>query len=89
MQNIKAYEAMSKLELSETERQWVCEMSNTFHFDALESIDVSGVEPLITVLDIKNVLREDACVKTLTREELLSNAPERYDGYFQAPKTLD
>ena len=89
MRNIEDYEAMSKLELSESERRWVREMSDQFHFDALENIDVSGVEPLITVLGIKNVLREDKSVKMLTREELLSNAPEQYDGCFQVPKTLD
>jgi aspartyl/glutamyl-tRNA(Asn/Gln) amidotransferase C subunit len=40
------------------------------------------------VLNLQNVLREDAAKKLLSREELLSNAPEQYDGYFQVPGTL-
>ena len=91
MKNIKDYEAMVKLELSETERRLVYAGADmlTDSFRRLEDIDISGVEPLVTVLNIKNIFREDACKKTLLREELLAGAPERYDGYFQVPKTLD
>jgi len=91
MRNVKDYEAMAKLDLPEYERQWVSErmelLIDSFH--ALEGVDTSGVEPLVTVLDIQNVLREDVAVKQFTREEILSNAPEQYDGYFQVPRTLD
>ena len=58
-------------------------------FSALESIDTEGVDILYTVLDIKNIFREDKTVKFMSRETLLSNAPEQYNGYFQVPKTLD
>jgi Asp-tRNA(Asn)/Glu-tRNA(Gln) amidotransferase C subunit len=27
-------------------------------------------------------------VKAITRDELLSDAPEQYDGYFQIPRTV-
>ena len=91
MQSIKAYEAMAKLRLSEAERQWVSDRADmlTGSFSALLEIDTSKTQPLVTVLDIQNVLREDVCVKTVSREELLANAPEQYDGYFQVPKTLE
>ena len=91
MQNIKDYEAMVKLNLPESERQWVscCADALMESFAALEKIDTSGAEPLVTVLDIRNVLREDVSIKLLSREELLANAPEQYDGYFQVPKTLE
>ena len=91
MKDIKEYEAMAKLDLPETERQWaagrLAELVNGF--SALAEIDCSGTEPLVTVLDIKNILRDDAAGKFITRDELLANAPEVYDGYFQVPKTLD
>ena len=91
MQNLKNYEAMAKLDLPETERQWISERANMLlsGFGELESINTAEVEPLVTVLDLQNILREDVCVKILPREELLANAPEQYDGYFQVPKTLD
>ena len=91
MIDIKKYEAMAKLDLSETEsRSLSMRIDNLIEsFSALENVDTSSTEPLVSVLDITNVLRDDIVKKTITREELLSNAPEQYDGYFQVPKTLD
>ena len=91
MQNIKSYEAMVKLDLPDEQRQWVSGCADMLiqSFEQLRDIDVSGVQPMVTVLDIHSVLREDTSVKVISREELLSNAPEQYDGYFQAPKILD
>jgi aspartyl-tRNA(Asn)/glutamyl-tRNA(Gln) amidotransferase subunit C len=82
---------MAKLTLTEDERQWASGLADKLKesLPALEAIDTEGVEPLITVLDVQNVFREDVAVKMLTREELLSNAPEQCDGYFQVPKALE
>ena len=90
MKNINDYEAMAKLDLSETERRWVSDKADMLidSFSQIKNIDTSGVEPLVTVLNIKNIFREDICTKMLSREELLANAPEQCDGYFQVPKTL-
>jgi len=92
LHNIKEYEATAKFELSETERQWVSDCIDTLtgDFRALESVDTSETESLVTVLNIQNVLRDDiATEKIVSRDELLSNAPEQYNGYFQVPKTLE
>ena len=91
MIDTKIYEAMAKLNLPETERQWVKDRAEKLmdSFSALENIDTTNTEPLVTVLNIQNVMREDEAKKFITREELLSNAPEQYDGYFQVPKTLE
>jgi len=91
MENIRDYEKMAKLELSENELERMSALADmlTGSFDALAQVDTDGVEPLVTVLDVKNVLRDDVAVKMLEREELLENAPEQYVGYFQVPKTLD
>ena len=91
MIDIRKYEKLVKLDLTEYARQSISidverELES---FSALESIDTGGVEPLVTVLDMQNVLREDIAEKFMTREELLSNAPEQYDGYFQVPRTLE
>lgn len=90
MIDIRKYEGMAKVSLSETERNWVSSCAELLlkSFDELEKIDTDA-EPLITVLDIKNVFREDVASKIISREELLSNAPEQYDGYIQVPKTLE
>ncbi|MCL2294304.1 MAG: Asp-tRNA(Asn)/Glu-tRNA(Gln) amidotransferase subunit GatC [Spirochaetes bacterium] len=91
MQNVKRYEMLNKLELAEDEyvRVSACADKLTESFKLLEGIDTSGAEPLITVLDIQNVLREDVCVKTIPREELLAPAPDSTGGFFRVPKTLE
>ena len=92
MKNINEYEATAKFELSDAQRQWASACSDllTASFQALNAVDTSAVEPLVTVLDIRNVMRDDvAAEKIVSREELLSNAPEQYNGYFQVPKTLE
>ena len=91
MPDIKDFEAMAMLDLSETERALLSTKLTdlTRGFETLERIDTKGVEPLVTVIDMHNVMREDIPVKLMPREEILANAPEQYDGYFQVPGTLD
>ena len=88
---IKEYEEMAKFDLPEAERQELTDRLEKLiaDFSALEKIDTAGTEPLVTVLDINNIMRNDVVKKFFTREELLSGAPEEYDGYFRVPKTLD
>lgn len=90
MEDIREYEAMAKLNLPDEEREKIMNHANNLRssFSALADIDTNNTTPLVTVLDIQNVLREDKSVKMVSREELLENAPMQYDGYFQVPKTL-
>lgn len=91
VQEIRAYEAMAKLDPPGAERDWALKQAAMLEesFNALPNIPTDGVEPLVSVLPLKNVLREDVAVRMLPREEILANAPEQYDGYFQVPKTLE
>ena len=91
MSNIRDYEAMAMLDLPDAERETLGRLLDdlTKGFAVLEQIDTDGVEPLVTVLSMQNILREDVAGKLLTREEILANAPEQYDGYFQVPGTLE
>jgi len=91
MRDIEQYEAVAKFDLPDAERQWISKSAGILaeSFKALEAVDTSGVLPLCTVLSAHNVMREDVSEKKISREELLWGAPEQYDGYFQAPKTLE
>lgn len=91
MKNIERYEAIAKLDLPEEERKWISDVADKLaeSFKVLSEVDVSGAEPLVSVLGVQNILREDISAKMIERDELLSDAPEQYDGYFQVPKTLD
>lgn len=96
MLNIENYEAMAKLKLPDNEREWINIRADMLisSFSELEKINTDDVNPMVTVLDLQNILRDDITVKMLPREEILSNAPEQnapeqYDGYFQVPRTLE
>jgi len=90
LRSFSDYENMAMLDLSDAERARLKERFDEIvaGFSALDAIDVEGVKPLVSVLDLQNILREDIAHKTFTREKMLSSAPEQYGGYFQIPKTI-
>ncbi|MCL2391160.1 MAG: Asp-tRNA(Asn)/Glu-tRNA(Gln) amidotransferase subunit GatC [Oscillospiraceae bacterium] len=91
MLEINGYEAMAMLDLDEAERKQLAMHIEGLKesFSALDSVDTSGILPLVSVPQLQNVLREDVADKMMSRDEILKNAPEQYDGYFQVPGTLD
>ena len=91
MRDFADYESMAMLELSDAERDLLRKRFDALAdgFSVLDAFDTNDVAPLVSVLDLKNVLREDEAKKFLSREELLANAPEQHDGYFQVPAAID
>lgn len=89
--NILEYEKMVKLNLPESERAWIIEKATRLEesFDEISAIDTEAAEPLISVLNLENRLREDVSHKELSRDEILKNSPEQNEGYFQVPKTIE
>lgn len=91
LQTLLEYETMVKFNLPEPERKWILEKATELEnrFNELSSIDTEGIEPLISVLDLKNRLREDISYKELSRDEILKNSPEHSEGLFMVPKTIE
>ena len=79
------------LDLSESERSQLKERFEAVSggFSALDAYNTDEVEPLVTVLESHNILREDVSSKFMPRGELLANAPEQHDGYFQVPAAIE
>ncbi len=73
-----------KIEATEAEfnkiLQWV---------DQLAEVDVSGVEPLISVNENNLTLREDEVTEGNQSEAILANAPMKEYGYFTVPKVVE
>ena len=59
------------------------------YVDKLNELDTDGVEPMSHVFPVNNVFREDIVTNGDDREEILANAPERKDGAFVVPKTVE
>ena len=95
MDDIKVYEDSTRIVLTGAERQWASSVLDRLilSFNELEKYDTDKAAPLITVLDIDNIFREDKVIKEFTREDLMSAVPavsrdEAVDsGYYPAPIT--
>ena len=59
------------------------------YVDTLGELDTGGVEPLSHAQPLQNVFREDIPTPSLSREDVLKNAPDTKDGCFLAPQTFE
>ena len=57
-------------------------------WEALAHIDTEDVERMVHVQPMINVLREDVAAQPFSRDDLLAQAPESMDGYWQVPQVL-
>jgi len=91
MRGFTDYESMAMFDLVEAERLVLAGRFDIVvdGFSALDGYDTSEVEPLVSVLDVPCVLRDDVSMKIFSRDEVLRNAPESHDGYFQVPATIE
>ena len=90
MDEIKRYENINKFVLTDEEREWVRERVD-FLFDGflqLEDIDTSDISPLISVLNLSNIMRDDVASEDRWREKLLSTAHTDNPEYFELPRIL-
>lgn len=57
-------------------------------WEDLAAIDTENIERMVHVRPMTNVLREDVASQPFDREDLLAQAPESMDGYWQVPQVL-
>ncbi len=56
--------------------------------NALKSIDTENTEPMVHVMEMTNVLREDVRSQPFKRDDLLSSAPQRSDDSWVVPRLV-
>jgi len=59
------------------------------YFDKLNTIDVSGEEPMAHPFPVFNVLGEDEPSATLSQEDALANAPKQRNQQLVVPKVVE
>lgn len=59
------------------------------HFQVLNEIDTSNVPPTAQTLNSHSVQRADEVQPSLSRSEVLRNAPRTEDGYIRVRAVLD
>ena len=90
-EEVKKVALLARLELDEGEISLQAKHLNRLlqQFEALQTLDVTGVEPTSHSVPMFNIFRKDIVQESLTREETLQNAPESRDGCFIVPRILE
>jgi aspartyl-tRNA(Asn)/glutamyl-tRNA(Gln) amidotransferase subunit C len=74
----------------DSKERLVHEMGDILNYmDKLDELDTEGIEPMMHVLDLTNVYREDVVRESLSREDAMRNAPKSDGEYFLVPRILD
>src|SRR5579862_7849510 len=90
-EDVRKVALLARLELTDDEIDEQARHLNALleQFQALQQVDVSGIEPTSHSIPVVNVLREDIARPSLTPAEALANAPETRDGCFIVPHILE
>ena len=59
------------------------------HFDVLGNLDTDGVEPTGHSVDVESVTRDDVVEDSLSKDEVLSNAPDREADFLRVRAVLE
>ena len=88
LEQIKHLAHLSRLEFSEEElEEMQDDMGKILDFVAqIDTLDLSGIEPLTQMSESVNVMREDQTKGMLEKDEALKNAPDANSDYFRVPK---
>lgn len=81
---------LARLKLSDDEKQKIADKLVLVlkHFESINEVDTNGVEPLVTPIELEQVLRVDQVIADLTPEEILKNAPAKQGNLFKVPPVI-
>jgi len=57
--------------------------------EQLNEVDVEGVEPMTSAVDMDAPMREDTVTVGGKREDVLANAPKADDGFYVVPRSVE
>ncbi len=82
---------LARLELSGEEREKVKEEIGKIidYMDSLNTLDTTDIEAMSHAFPVKNVFREDVVKPSVDRDIITLNAPNKKEGCFKVPKTVE
>lgn len=87
---IKYVADLARIKLSEKEAEALSKQLNDIlkYIDKLNKLDTKTTEPMSHALNILNIFRDDKIKESLNVKDVLKNAPDSKDGFFQVPKVI-
>ncbi|MBI2914406.1 MAG: Asp-tRNA(Asn)/Glu-tRNA(Gln) amidotransferase subunit GatC [Firmicutes bacterium] len=82
---------LARLGLSEEEEaKLVAQLDEILKaFARLRELDTENVEPAAHIVPLRNVLRPDEMRPSISRNEVLRNAPDASGAFFRVPRILE
>ena len=82
---------LARIRLTEPEQEaMVAKLNGLLAWvEQLNEVDVSGIEPLTSVVAHRPRLRPDQITDGDRRDKVLANAPESAEGFFVVPKVVE
>ena len=79
---------LARLELTDAEKElYTKQLGDVLKYvEQMNEVDTSDVKPMTQVVDFCNVMLEDVPNLEISKEALMSNAPEEENGFFKVPK---
>ena len=83
--------SLARLSFNEDEvDRLAAQLSSVLEYvEKLAELDLDGVEPMAHVHATLTPMRDDSLRPSLSREELLANAPETEHGCFRVPQVIE
>ncbi len=81
---------LARLAFTEEEKKTFTRQLNQIleYMEKLNQLDTTNVEPLLHVVELSNVFREDKVRPSIPAEEALKNAPAKTEKFFKVPKVI-
>lgn len=82
---------LARLNLTEEEKeQMITDMGVIIEFaNRINEMNIDDINPTAHVIPINNVFREDNVNPSFSRDELLSNAPNKENGCYSVPRIVE
>ncbi len=89
-QEVEHVAHLARLAISEEEKEIFSRQLSEIltYIGKLNELDTSHIQPTSHVLDLSNVFREDAVRESLPITEVMTNTPDRENGFFRVPKII-
>lgn len=90
-EDVKKIARLSRLHVEPDRLQPLAEDLNGIlaWIEQLNEVDVEGVEPMTSAVDMAAPMREDKVTDGRKRDDVLRNAPKQDDGFFVVPRSVE
>jgi aspartyl-tRNA(Asn)/glutamyl-tRNA(Gln) amidotransferase subunit C len=90
-ETVKKIASLSRIAINDAEvAAMVPELNGILKWvEQLAEVDVTGVEPMASVIAKKSLLRDDAVTDGDVLDKVLANAPAKEGNFFGVPKVIE